>query len=257
MQAVVLAAGKGTRLRPLTDDKPKVLVEVNGTPLIEDVFDNLLEAGATDLVVVVGYKAEQIIDRYGDAYEGVPITYAHQREQLGLAHAILQAEPHIDGPFMLMLGDNVFRGNLADVTNRQTEDRADAAFLVEEVPYEEASRYGVLDTNEYGEVVEVVEKPDDPPSNLVMTGFYTFTPAIFHACHLVQPSDRGEYELPDAIDLLIQSGRTIDAIRLDGWRIDVGFPEDRDRAEDRLGEERLGEGAAGEDDETEEAVVDS
>ena len=98
---------------------------------------------------------------------------------------------------------------------------------------------------------EVVEKPDDPPSNLVMTGFYTFTPAIFHACPLVQPSDRGEYELPDAIDLLIQSGRTIDAIRLDGWRIDVGFPEDRDRAEERLDE--LAE--AGDGDE-EEAVVD-
>ena len=237
MQAVVLAAGKGTRLRPLTDDKPKVLVEVNGTPLIEDVFDNLIDAGATELIVVVGYKAEQIIDRYGDEYRDVPITYTHQREQLGLAHAILQAEPHIDGDFMLMLGDNVFRGNLGDVTNRQQEDRADAAFLVEEVPYEEASRYGVLDTNEYGEITEVVEKPDDPPSNLVMTGFYTFTPAIFHACHLVQPSDRGEYELPDAIDLLIQSGRTIDAIRLDGWRIDVGYPEDRDRAEERLDEE--------------------
>jgi len=236
MQAVVLAAGKGTRLRPLTDDKPKVLVEVNGTPLIEDVFDNLIDAGATELIVVVGYKAEQIIDRYGDEYRDVPITYTHQREQLGLAHAILQAEPHVDGDFMLMLGDNVFRGNLGDVASRQKEDRADAAFLVEEVPYEEASRYGVLDTNEYGEVVEVVEKPDDPPSNLVMTGFYTFTPAIFHACHLVQPSDRGEYELPDAIDLLIQSGRTIDAIRLDGWRIDVGYPEDRDRAEERLNE---------------------
>jgi len=164
------------------------------------------------------------------------ITDSHRREQLGLAHAILQAEPHIDGNFMLMLGDNVFRGNLGDVASRQQEDRADAAFLVEEVPYEEASRYGVLDTNEYGEVVEVVEKPEDPPSNLVMTGFYTFTPAIFHACHLVQPSDRGEYELPDAIDLLIQSGRTIDAIRLDGWRIDVGYPEDRDRAEEQLGE---------------------
>jgi glucose-1-phosphate thymidylyltransferase len=243
MQAVVLAAGKGTRLRPLTDDKPKVLVEVNGTPLIEDVFENLIDAGATELVVVVGYKAEQIIDRYGDEYEGVPITYAHQREQLGLAHAILQAEPHIDGPFMLMLGDNVFRGNLADVTNRQQEDRADAAFLVEEVPYEEASRYGVLDTNEYGEVIEVVEKPEDPPSNLVMTGFYTFTPAIFHACHLVQPSDRGEYELPDAIDLLIQSGRTIDAVQLAGWRIDVGYPEDRDEAEERL-DERVSVGAA-------------
>ena len=234
MQAVVLAAGKGTRLRPLTDDKPKVLVEINGTPLIQDVFDNLIDAGATELIIIVGYKAEQIIDRYGDKYEGIPITYAHQREQLGLAHAILQAEPHIDGSFILMLGDNVFRGNLADVVNRQQEDRADAAFLVEEVPYEEASRYGVLDTNEYGEVIEVVEKPETPPSNLVMTGFYTFTPAIFHACHLVQPSERGEYELPDAIDLLIQSGRTIDAIRLDGWRIDVGYPDDRDRAEEQL-----------------------
>jgi len=254
MQAVVLAAGKGTRLQPLTDDKPKVLVEVNGTPLIQDVFDNLIDAGATELVVVVGYKAEQIIDRYGDEYDGVPITYAHQREQLGLAHAILQAEPHVDGDFMLMLGDNVFRGNLGDVTNRQQEDRADAAFLVEEVPYEEASRYGVLDTNEYGEVVEVVEKPDDPPSNLVMTGFYTFTPAIFHACHLVQPSDRGEYELPDAIDLLIQSGRTIDAIRLDGWRVDVGYPEDRDRAEERLDE--LSEEDADTEAEVDEAVVD-
>ena len=137
-----------------------------------------------------------------------------------------------------MLGNNVIRRNLEHVESRQREDRADTAFLVEEIPYEEASRYGVLDTNEYGEVVEIVEKPDDPPSNLVMTGFYTFTPAIFHACHLVQPSDRGEYELPDAIDLLIQSGRTIDAIRLDGWRIDVGYPEDRDRAAERLQSQR-------------------
>ncbi len=103
-------------------------------------------------------------------------------------------------------------------------------------PWEEASRYGVCDTNDYGEIVEVIEKPDDPPTNLVMTGFYTFTPAIFHACHLVQPSDRGEYEISDAVDLLIKSGRTIDAIGLDGWRIDVGYPEDRDEAERRLAE---------------------
>ena len=239
MQAVVLAAGEGTRLRPLTEDKPKVLVEVDGKPLIEDVFDNLLSIGVTELIVVVGYMKERIIERYGDSYEGVPITYAHQREQLGLAHAILQAEPHVDEEFVLMLGDNVFRANLGDVINRQNEQRADAAFLVEEVPWEEASRYGVLDTNEYGEVIEVMEKPDDPPSNLVMTGFYTFTPAIFHACHLVQPSDRGEYELPDAIDLLIQSGRTIDAIRMDGWRIDVGYPEDRERAEEWLTEDAV------------------
>ncbi|GAB7010765.1 hypothetical protein JCM31271_27080 [Halorubrum trueperi] len=127
-----------------------------------------------------------------------------------------------------------FKANLQDVVRRQREDRADAAFLVEEVPWADASRYGVCDTNQYGEITDVVEKPDDPPSNLVMTGFYTFTPAIFHACHLVQPSNHDEYEISDAIDLLIQSGRTIDAIGLDGWRIDVGYPEDRDEAERRL-----------------------
>jgi glucose-1-phosphate thymidylyltransferase len=241
MQAVILAAGKGTRLRPLTEDKPKVLVEVDGKPLIEDVFDNLIDIGIDEFVVVVGYKKEKIIERYDDQYRGVPITYAHQREQLGLAHALLQAEPHVDDDFVLMLGDNIFCANLGDVIRRQQEDRADAAFLVEEVRMEEASRYGVCDTNEYGEIVELIEKPDDPPSNLVMTGFYSFTPAIFHACHLVQPSDRGEYELPDAVDLLIQSGRTIDAIRMDGWRVDVGYPEDRDRAEERLDEAEAAE----------------
>ncbi|MCX2818635.1 sugar nucleotidyltransferase [Haladaptatus sp. F3-133] len=241
MQAVVLAAGKGTRLEPLTDDKPKPLVELNGRPILEDVFDNLIEIGVDEFVVVVGYMKEKIIERYEDEYRGVPITYAHQREQNGLAHALLQTESHVDGDFVLMLGDNIFRGNLGDVVNRQREDRADAAFLVEEVPYEEASRYGVCDTNEYGEIERVVEKPDDPPSNLVMTGFYTFTPAIFHACHLVQPSDRGEYELTDAINLLIQSGRTIDAIRLDGWRTDIGYPEDRDEAEERIQEAKATE----------------
>jgi len=91
MQAVVLAAGKGTRLRPLTEDIPKVLVEVNDKPLIEDVFDNLVDIGI-DEFVVVGYMKEKIIEKYGDEYRGRPITYAHQREQLGLAHALLQAE---------------------------------------------------------------------------------------------------------------------------------------------------------------------
>jgi len=236
MQAVVLAAGKGTRLQPLTEDKPKALVEVDGTPLVEDVFDNLVALDVDEIIVVVGHMKEQIIERYDDTYRGVPLTYTHQRDQNGLAHALLTAESHIDDDFILMLGDNVFRANLGDVINRQQESRADAAFLVEEVPRQEASRYGVCDTNEYGEIIEVVEKPDDPPSNLVMTGFYTFTPKIFHACHLVQPSGRGEYELSDAIDLLIQSGRTIDAIPMDGWRIDVGYPEDRDRAEQRIRE---------------------
>ncbi|WP_336364527.1 UTP--glucose-1-phosphate uridylyltransferase AglF [Halalkalicoccus salilacus] len=237
MKAVVLAAGKGTRLRPLTEDKPKAMVEIDEKPLIEHCFEQLADLGAEEFVVVVGYMKEHIIEHFGDSYRDIPITYTHQREQKGLAHALLTVEDYIDDEFMLMLGDNVFRANLEDVIRRQQEDRADAAFLVEEVPWEEASRYGVCNTNNLGEVTEVVEKPDDPPTNLVMTGFYTFSPEIFHACHLVQPSNRGEYEISEAIDLLIRSGRTIDAIGLDGWRIDVGYPEDRDEAERRLQEE--------------------
>ena len=234
MQAVVLAAGKGTRLRPLTDDKPKGMVEVAGKPLLTRCFEQLRDLNAEELIVVVGYMQESIISHYGDEFDGVPITYAHQREQKGLAHALLTAEEHIDEDFMLMLGDNVFEANLCDVVDRQLEERADAAFLVEPVPHEDAGRYGVCDTNHYGEITEVIEKPDAPPTNLVLTGFYTFSPAIFHACHLVQPSNRGEYELSEAVDLLIRSGRTIDAIRMDGWRIDVGYPEDREEAERRL-----------------------
>jgi glucose-1-phosphate thymidylyltransferase len=234
MEAVVLAAGEGTRLRPLTEDKPKGMVEVNGKPILTHCFEQVAELGADELVVVVGYLKQNIIEHYGDEFEGIPITYAHQREQKGLAHALLTVEEYIDDDFMLMLGDNIFQANLEDVVRRQQEDRADAAFLVEEVDWEEASRYGVCDTNQYGEVTDVVEKPEDPPSNLVMTGFYTFSPAIFHACHLVQPSNRGEYEISEAIDLLIQSGRTIDAIGIDGWRVDVGYPEDQEKAEELL-----------------------
>jgi len=234
MPAVVIAAGEGTRLRPLTEDKPKGMVEVAGKPILTHCFERLVELGADELYVVVGYKKEQIVSHYGDEFRDVPITYTHQREPKGIAHALLTVEDHIDEDFMLMLGDNIFEANLEDVLNRQRESRADAAFLVEEVAWEDASRYGVCNTNKYGEIAEVVEKPDDPPSNLVMTGFYTFTPAIFHAAHLVQPSGRGEYEISDAIDLLLHSGRTIDAIRMDGWRMDIGYPEDRDEAEERL-----------------------
>ncbi|WP_255196474.1 UTP--glucose-1-phosphate uridylyltransferase AglF [Halorarius litoreus] len=234
MKAVVLAAGRGTRLRPLTDDKPKAMVEVDGKPILTYCLETLRTLGATEFIIVVGYKKEKIIKYYGDEYAGVPITFSHQREPKGLAHALLTARPHIDGDFMLMLGDNIFRANLSDVVRRQNEARADAAFLIEEVPYEDASRYGVCETNDFGEIERVIEKPDEPPSNLVMTGFYTLSPAIFPACELIQPSNRGEYEISEAIDLLIRSGRTIDAIRLQGWRKDIGYPEDRDEVEQRL-----------------------
>ncbi|MFC7165318.1 UTP--glucose-1-phosphate uridylyltransferase AglF [Halospeciosus flavus] len=236
MKAVVLAAGEGTRLRPLTADQPKAMVDVDGQPLLAHCLDRLADLGVEEFVIVVGYLAQDIVDAFGDAYRGIPITYTHQEEQLGLAHALLTTEAHVEDDFVLMLGDNVFDANLRTPVRRQREKRVDAAFLVEEVPREEASRYGVCATNQYGEIVEVVEKPDDPPSNLVMTGFYTFSPAIFDACRNVEPSDRGEYELSDAINRLMASGSTIDAVPLDGWRVDVGYPSDREEAERRLRE---------------------
>jgi glucose-1-phosphate thymidylyltransferase len=233
MKAVVPAAGEGTRLRPLTDDTPKALVEVGDRPLVEHVLNALLDLDVSELVLVVGYRMVQLIDRYGDDYRGVPITYVHQRDQLGLAHALVLAEPHVEDDFLLMLGDNVFRANLEAVVERQRAADTDAVVLVEQVPWDEASRYGVCRLDD-GELVELVEKPDDPPSNLVLTGFYAFSPAIFHACHLVRPSTRGEYELSDAIDVLLRSGRTVEPVRMDGWRVDVGYPADRQRAEQHL-----------------------
>ncbi len=237
MQGVVLAAGEGTRLRPLTDDKPKGMVEVADRPLLTHCLDRLVDLDVEEIVVVVGYRGEQIVDHYGDAYCGVPVVYTRQESREGLAHALLAAEPHVHGDFVLALGDNVFGASLDLVVDRHRETGADATLLVEEVPREAASRYGVCVTDGDGRIHDLVEKPDDPPSTLVLTGFYAFSPAVFHACHLVQPSDRGEYELTDAIALLVESGRRVEAVGMDGWRVDVGYPEDRERAERLLAED--------------------
>lgn len=231
MKAVIPAAGRGSRLQSLTDDQPKALVEVGGRPLIEHVFDSLIDLDIQEFIVVVGYLKEQIIDRYGAVYRGTPITYVPQPKLLGLAHALRQAEPYVDDHFVLMLGDNVFDANLDAVIDQHRSGNAAATVLVDRVPIEEASRYGVCTLDNADYVIDLVEKPEDPPSNVVMTGFYVISPTIFHACHLIQPSDRGEYELPDAVRLLLQTGRQIETVPLDGWRVDVGYPEDRDRAE--------------------------
>jgi NDP-sugar pyrophosphorylase family protein len=109
---VVPAAGQGTRLRPLTADTPKGLVDVGGRPLLDHVFKTLLESGVDELVVVVGYRAGDIIDHFGESFAGCPITYVHQRERLGLGHAIAQTRPHVDGSFVVLNGDNVWTRQL-------------------------------------------------------------------------------------------------------------------------------------------------
>lgn len=235
MQGVVLAAGEGNRLEPRTADRPKGLVEVAGRPLLDHCFAALESIGIDELVVVVGYHAEAIIDRYGDAFDGIPITYVHQRERLGLAHALLQAEPHVDDDFVLLNGDNVFRANLAAALDRHRETGATVTLLVETVTPEAARETGVLSIDEDGEVSGLVEKPSEPPSTLVTTGFFVFSPVIFHACHLVQPSERGEYELADAIDLVMGAGHHIETVELDGWRVNVNTEADIEAVERELG----------------------
>ena len=227
MQAVVLAAGRGTRMGELTADKPKPLVDVGDRPLLSHGLDRLVELGVSEFVIVVGYRKEAIIDHYGDEFRDVPITYVHQRDQLGLAHALLSAEPVVGDDFLVCNGDNVIEGNLAEVLTCQRADGVDATLLVDTVSRDEAAETGVFVTDDAGRLTAVVEKPDDPPSTQVLTGLFAFSPAVFHACHLVEPSDRGEYELSDAVDLLLRAGRRVETVELDGWRANVNTPGDR------------------------------
>lgn len=234
MQAVVPAAGGGTRLRPLTADRPKGLVEIAGKPLLTHCFETLVDLGVRELVVVVGYRGAQIRERYGEAFDGVPITYVRQAEQHGLAHAIQQTEPHVDGPFVELHGDSILRANAREIVERRRETDADAVVLVEEVSPEEARGLGVCVTDDDGQLQEIVEKPDDPPSTLVQTSLFAFSPRIFDACRAIEPSDRGELELADAITHLLESGGRVETVHLDGWRVNVNTPDDVEAAERRL-----------------------
>ena len=188
MDAVIPTAGRGSRLGELTADRQKELVEVAGRPLLAHVFETAVEAGADALVVIVRYEAAQIVDRFGDVFEGIPITYLHQRERLGLGHAVLRAEPHVDGTFLLVNGDNVFAGSVSPAVAAVGE--ADAVLGVEAVSPEVAATTGVIETDEAGRVTGIVEKPDDPPSTLITTGCYVLPQDVFHACVLLRPSPK-------------------------------------------------------------------
>ncbi|MDB9235686.1 nucleotidyltransferase family protein [Halorubrum ezzemoulense] len=227
MDAVIPAAGRGSRLGKLTDDRPKRFVDVAGRPLLAHVFETTVEAGADELIVIVGYEAGQIVDQFGDTFEGVPIMYVHQREQLGLGHAVLQAEPHVDGTFLFLNGDNVFAGSVAPAVEAAGE--ADAVLAVKEVSPEVATTTGVIETDERGRVTGIVEKPAEPSSTLVTTGCYVLPEDIFHACALLRPSAEGEYQLSEAVSLLVRAGDEAATVRA-GERVNVNTPEDVDRA---------------------------
>lgn len=234
MQAIVPAAGRGTRLRPLTDDRPKGLVEVAGKPILTHCFESLLAAGVDDIVVVVGYRGEDIVDYYGDDFRGVSLTYAWQTEQLGLGHAVSTAEAHVSGDVVVWNGDNVGEVNLSETVEHHRRTDAATTLLVDEVSRERAGE-GAVFVLEDDELVGLVEKPDEPPSTVIPRGVYVFSERIFDALAGVEPSARGEYELTDAIDALFDEAARVEVVDLEGWLLNVNTAADVTEGTRRIG----------------------
>ena len=182
MKGVILSGGEGTRLRPITHTGPKQLVPIANKPVLQYAIEELRDAGVTEIAVVLGTKGRDELQTFlGDGSQfGVEISYIVQGDPLGLAHAIGCAEPFVgDDDFVVYLGDNMLNQDLSDIV--ASFDRGDAAagMLLEEVDNPE--QFGVATVDEAGNVVRMVEKPDDPESNLVIIGIYLFSPEIFEA----------------------------------------------------------------------------
>jgi bifunctional UDP-N-acetylglucosamine pyrophosphorylase/glucosamine-1-phosphate N-acetyltransferase len=213
MLGVILAAGEGTRIRPLSREVAKPMLPVAGEPLAAHVADAAVEAGVDELVFVVGYRAEGVRDHFGAEYRGVPVHYAEQTEQLGTADAVLAAREHLDGPFLVLNGDNRY-------------DPAGIAELVDRGPsvglyrVADPTNYGVVSVDD-GVVTDVVEKPADPPTDLANTGAYHF-PAEAREALEVPASERGEHELTDVLAEVAET-HTVRPVTLDAW-MDVGRP---------------------------------
>ena len=217
MQTVVLAAGQGTRMRPLTDATPKPMLRAAGRPLLEHTLDRAADAGASRFVVVVGYEARQVRDHFGDSHRGLDIEYAEQTAQRGTADAVRAAASELDdAPFVVLNGDALY-------------DPDSLATLYESGPavgsyrVDNPSNYGVLqlDSDDDTRVTGVVEKPADPDSNLINTGSYVF-PATAKDRLDVSTSERGELELTDVLETVCEE-TTVTAVPFDRW-LDVGRP---------------------------------
>jgi bifunctional UDP-N-acetylglucosamine pyrophosphorylase/glucosamine-1-phosphate N-acetyltransferase len=214
MQVVILAAGEGTRMRPLTDSTPKPMLPVADRPLVAHTADVAVDAGASDLVLVVGYEAEAVREYFGEAYRGVPVTYAVQERQRGTADAVRAARECLDGDaFAVLNGDNLYDG-------AGLERLLEGGPAVGAVEVAEPTNYGVLSTDG-GLVTDIVEKPADPPTNMANAGAYVF-PAAARESLDVDPSRRGEYEITDVLDRVIRE-YDVTPVTFDRW-LDVGRP---------------------------------
>ncbi len=233
VKGLILSGGAGTRLRPITHTSAKQLVPVANKPILFFGIEDMAEAGITEIGIIVGDTADEIEAAVGDGAEwGVEVTYIRQDEPLGLAHCVLIARDFLgDDDFVMYLGDNLLRQGIKEFVDAFEAERRQAAgggageapaaqILLARVP--DPQRFGVAELDADGGVVRLVEKPADPPSDLALVGVYLFDPEIHEAVRAIEPSARGELEITDAIQWLIDRGRRVRHEVVDGWWIDTG-----------------------------------
>ena len=225
MKGLVLSGGHGTRLRPLTYSQQKQLIPVANKPILFYAIEDLIEAGINEIGVIVGPNSEQVKREVRNRDWDANLEFIYQDTPRGLAHAVMISESLIDGePFVMYLGDNLLRNGIAGHVNDFLSSDAEASILLTEVDHPES--FGVAELDERGQVVRLVEKPKEPPSNLALVGVYLFRSRIFDAVKNIPPSWRGELEITDAIQWLLDQGHRVKASVVEGWWKDTGRPED-------------------------------
>jgi glucose-1-phosphate thymidylyltransferase len=224
MKGLVLAGGAGTRLRPITHTSAKQLVPVANKPILFYGLEHMVAAGISEIGIIVGDTRNEIMTAVGDGSRwGISVTYIPQDSPLGLAHCVLIAREFLgEDHFVMYLGDNLLEQGLREFVDAFAADTGDAAaqILLHRVP--DPQRFGVAELNSEGEVVRLVEKPADPPSDLALVGVYLFDPRIHEAVRAIAPSARGELEITDAIQWLVDQGHRVRTRILEGWWIDTG-----------------------------------
>ena len=226
MKGLILSGGKGTRLRPITHTSAKQLVPVANKPVLFYGIEAMAEAGIEQIGIIIAPETgDEIRAAAGDGSQfGVAITYVEQDQPGGLAHASLTAESYLDGdPFVMYLGDNLLQGGISDLVASFRASRPDALILL--TPVDDPENYGVAEL-EGDRVVRLVEKPPNPATNLALVGVYMFTAGIHDAARAIKPSARGELEITDAIQHLVDEGRRVEPHIVRGWWKDTGRLED-------------------------------
>jgi glucose-1-phosphate thymidylyltransferase len=219
--AVVLAAGEGTRLRPLTRHRPKPMLPAANRPILEHVFDALVTAGIERIITVVGYKRDRVQNHFGPEYRGVPITYVTQQKQLGSGHALAQARPEVRNGTLVLNGDRLIdAGTISAVADRYTETGDPAMAVIEQ---RDTSRYGAVELHD-GDIETLVEKPRDGDYHLINGGVYAFSADIFDAIEST-PRTAGELRLTDTLASLIERER-VRGVEVDGMWVDATYPWD-------------------------------